>query len=351
MKCEMVKRTIGDINLRLVTECEGEPGGPDDYRTLADELGVALPGEDINGYRASGETYLWLRTQMMEYERLLLSHHYDPRVYDIYGVGNPVMRGWLAEEMQRWGLPVEGEQVHMSLGAMDGLDRVLRGLAHIYRTQGTTSIAMLCLEPGFTVPEWQATTYGYRLHRYPTLPEHRFKLTGAQLDQILAEHHDIRVIYLTITNNPTSLAYTPAELNDLHEVLRRYREHGRIVYVVADLAYIGTGKPDEDHARMATFNEPDILRYTILVSSFSKTFTLTGERFGWATYGDAEIAAKCAASWTNGLAALPGEWQLRYMAYYRLLQDRPELGERLRTFYRLRRTRFIKQLRHINEQQ
>jgi len=53
-------------------------------------------------------------------------------------------------------------------------------------------------------------------------------------------------------------------------------------------------------------------------------------------------------SWSNTIASLPGEWQLRFMAYHRLLQERPWLGEKLRAFYRLRRTRFIEQLKHIN---
>ena len=43
LQSEIVNRTIGDVDLRRITECEGEPGGPGDYRLLADELGVALP--------------------------------------------------------------------------------------------------------------------------------------------------------------------------------------------------------------------------------------------------------------------------------------------------------------------
>ncbi len=49
------------------------------------------------------------------------------------------------------------------------------------------------------------------------------------------------------------------------------------------------------------------------------------------------------------MASLPGEWQMRFMAYYRLLQARPWLAEKLRGLYRLRRQRFIAQLQHINE--
>jgi len=72
IQSEIVNRTIGDVDLRKVTECEGEAGGPGDYRLLADELGVALPNEQLHGYVASGETYLWLRYQMQQCERDLL---------------------------------------------------------------------------------------------------------------------------------------------------------------------------------------------------------------------------------------------------------------------------------------
>ena len=43
MQTEIVNRTIGDVNLRRVTEFEDEPGGPGDYRLLAEELGIACP--------------------------------------------------------------------------------------------------------------------------------------------------------------------------------------------------------------------------------------------------------------------------------------------------------------------
>ncbi|HZR41246.1 MAG TPA: hypothetical protein VFB12_14080, partial [Ktedonobacteraceae bacterium] len=55
-------------------------------------------------------------------------------------------------------------------------------------------------------------------------------------------------------------------------------------------------------------------------------------------------------SWTNSVASLPGEWQLRFMAYYRLLQARPWLADKLRRFYRLRRQRLIEQLKRLDKQ-
>ncbi len=351
MQTEIVNRTIGDVNVRLITECEGEPGGSGDYRMLAEELGIALPNEQLHGYIATGETYLWLRHQMMECERLLLAEHVDLRIYDIHAIGNPILRSWLAEEMQVWGLSATKEQVYLGLGAMDCLNKVLCGLGQMYREQGFTETAILFPEPGFGVPEWQARSYGYRLHTYQTREEDQFKLTAEKLDQILEDDPHIRIIYLTITNNPTTLAYTPDELNALHAVLAKYHETGREVLILADLAYIGTGKPKEDRARMATFTTPGVLQHCIFVSSFSKTHTLTGERFGWVTFGNPAIASAIAPGWSNSMATLPADWQLRFMAYVRLVRIRPWLGEKLRAFYRLRRQRFIAQLQRINEEQ
>ena len=351
MQAEIVNRTIGDVNVRLITECVGESGGPGDYRLLAEELGVALPNENINGFIASGETYYWLRDEMLECERLLLAEGYDLRIYDILGVGNPILRSELAEEMQQWNLTVSKDQVYLGLGAMDSINKVLCGLSQVYREKKLTDYAILFPEPGFAVPEWQANSYAYRLHRIQTRAEDRFKLTPQLLDQALTEDPYIQLLYLTVTNNPTTLAYSPEELNALHAVIRKHRDQGHEVLIVADLAYMGTGKPEDDRARMATFTQPDVLEHTIFISSFSKTHTLTGERFGWVTTGTTSLAASIAPGWSNSMASMPSEWQLRFMAYLRLIRARPWLSEKLRNFYRLRRQRFIAQLQQINAEQ
>ena len=351
IQSEIVNRTIGDVNLRRITECEGEPGGPGDYRLLADELGVALPNEQLHGYVASGETYLWLRDQMQQCERELLLQGIDLRIYDLYGVGNSMLRSWLAAEMHNLGLSVAVEQVYLALGAMDSIDKVLRGLSQIYQQQNNTNSAVLFPAPGFNVPEWQARSFGYRLHQFRTKAEDHFKLTAIQLDDILQQAPDIRIIYLTVTNNPTAFAYTADELTRLFAVLRKYWESGRVIHIIADLAYIGTATPKEDQARIVAFVAPDVLLYTIFVSTYSKSHTLTGERFGWVTIGDPKIAAALMPSWSNTMASLPAEWQLRFMAYVRLIQSRPWIVDKLRALYKLRRNRLIAQLQKIDDEQ
>jgi aspartate/methionine/tyrosine aminotransferase len=244
LQSEIVNRTIGDVDLRRITECVGEPGGPGDYRLLADELGIALPNEQLHGYVASGETYMWLRDQMQQCERELLQQGIDLRVYDLQGVGNPILRSWLAMEMQKLGLFATAEQTYIALGAMDCIDKVFRGLSLIYREQNHTTSAVLFPEPGFNVPEWQARSFGYQVYQFRTRAEDNFKLTATQLDDMLQQAPDIRIIYLTVTNNPTAFAYSADELTKLFEVLRKYWESDREIHIIADLAYIGTTTPE-----------------------------------------------------------------------------------------------------------
>jgi aspartate/methionine/tyrosine aminotransferase len=351
MSSEIVNRTIGDVNVRLITECEGEPGGPGDYRLLADELGVALPGEQLAGYTATGATYRWLRDQTEQIERELLRQGIDLRIYDILAIGNPALRAQLAERVRPWGIQATGEQVYLGLGAMDTLDKVLRGLAHVARETGQLPIGILFPEPGFGTPEWQANSHGYLLHRFSTSAANLFKLRPGQLDDLLQQFPDIRVLYLTVTSNPSTFAYTPEELTSLYAVLRTYWEKGREISILADLAYIGTGVPAEDEARMKTFADPEVWRHTLFVHSLSKTHTLTGNRFGWVTIGDPQLAPAIAPAWSNSMASLPADWQLSFMAYLKLIDERPWLGEKLRAFYRFRRRRLAEQLSKIDAEQ
>ncbi|OWA20433.1 hypothetical protein B9W64_06675 [Streptomyces sp. CS159] len=351
VRLEIVNRTIGDVNVRLIDECDGEEGGPRDYRLLADELGIALPGEDLHGRPASGKGYQWLRDRMADEERDLLDAGYDPRIYDIQGVGNPLLRGRLAADMARWGVSATAEQVALGLGAGDCIDKIFRGLAASARRRNESPGALLFAAPGFNMPELQAETYGYRLHRVHTTAEERFKLTDERLTRHLRENPDVTVFYLTVTNNPTSLAYTPGELTALMEAVRRSADRGHPVHVLADLAYIGTGRPDEDEARMRALSSvPGAADRLIYVNSFSKTFSLTGDRFGWAVFADADLSAAMRPSWMNSVSCLPGEWQLRFMAYHTLFARRPELVEKIRGLYRLRRARLRAQLRLLDEE-
>lgn len=341
---EVVNRTIGDVDLRKISpDLDGE-----EFVSLADDLGLALPGEVIGGRRSTGKVYRGIRESMLDFERQLLARRFDLRMYDISGTGNPMLRDMLSRyAYEQWECPLPAAQIYISLGALDGMDKFLRAFAFARRAAGHPQTAIIFPAPSFNVPEWQALSLGFRVHRLYTSPEDHFKVTPQMLIAALDEGEDIALFYLTVSNNPTAFAYSPQELEALFQVVT---ERGRELTVVADLAYIGTGVPEEDRARMRAFLAPEVLSRSVFVSSFSKTHTLTGDRCGWVGFGDPKLATSLGLGWTNTTASLPADWQLRYMANIQLFNDRPELGQRIRALYTHRRKRLIAQLALIDKQ-
>src|SRR5687768_3543230 len=89
---EIVNRSIGDVNVRLITEqIDGV-----DYSAIGEDLGLILPGEQIGGRTSTGATHTELdrREEVIE-RRLLRDYNCDLRIYDVLGVGNPLLREML----------------------------------------------------------------------------------------------------------------------------------------------------------------------------------------------------------------------------------------------------------------
>ncbi|HEU0027677.1 MAG TPA: pyridoxal phosphate-dependent aminotransferase [Ktedonobacterales bacterium] len=342
---EIVNRTIGDIDVRAISACDDGA----EFVTLADEMGLALPGEVIGGHTATGERAQWIHQRMMELELELLERHIDLRIYDIAGTGVIPLRERLAAHIeQTWGVSFAPANIYASLGSLDALGKFWQGLMASVRKPGAPhpQFPVVFPAPGFNVPEWQANNIGIRSQRIVTRAEDRFQITPQSLAEALDAAPDARALYLTVSNNPTAFAYTPEELGALYDLLDA---RGSDLLVVADLAYIGTGDPADDRERMQALAAPERRERTVYCGSFSKSHTLTGDRFGWAAFGSPEVAQRVAPGWTNTTASLPADWQLRYMAMLELFAAHPEIQGRIRALYHLRRERLVRQLRVLNE--
>lgn len=340
---EISNRTIGDVNVRRILEHDLAY----DYRSLADDLGIALPGEVLNGYVACGDTYLALRQRMMDHEQALLTSGWDLHIYDIAGTGNPLLREWLARDLAtEWGLSYTPAQILLSIGSLDGLDKSLRGLRATRWAGPAESVTLLFPTPSFGVPEWQAKTAGINVVRAPTRPEHHYKLTPAELRAFLRHHPATRGIYLILSNNPSAYSYSPQELRALFAVVAAHPQ----LLVLADLAYTGTGPIEDERARVRAFADTGILPQTLLFWSLSKVYTMTGDRFGWVSVGDPDLASQLPVSWMNSTATLPAEWQLRFMALYEHVQRCPEIRAKVSALYALRRRTLISQLHAFNDE-
>jgi aspartate/methionine/tyrosine aminotransferase len=181
--------------------------------------------------------------------------------------------------------------------------------------------------------------------RVPTRPELHYKLTPDELHAALRDHPETRGIYLIRSNNPSAYSYSPDVLRHL---LAAVAEHPDLL-VLADMAYTGTGPMDDERARVRAFAEADILQRTLFCWSLSKVYTMTGDRFGWVTVGSPQMAAQLRVSWMNGIATLPAEWQLRFIAFYEHLRRHTEVRAKVSALYALRRRALIAQLRRLND--
>lgn len=331
---QVVDRTIGDVDARGITE-RG-------FEDLAERLGIIIPGERATG----GEQYRRLRQRMAEIELdLLRQHHFDLRMYDIYGIGNPVARQQLSDYMcEAYGLTYPVEQIFLSIGAISAMDRAIQMLRQHFSNLGLNCVFGFPA-PGWAVAKWQAEFAGIPVHLIQTSEDADYKLSPEQLRQTLTENPDLRVLYLTITNNPTAYSYSPSELTQLFQLISTARPE---LVILADCAYIGTADAEADKARMQAIKDGNVYEQTIVVSSMSKIMTLTGDRFGWASFGSRSIADLMSLGWNNLWAGLPREWQLSLMAHMELYRTQPELGLKIRRLYALRRQRLIVELNELN---
>lgn len=342
---EVANRTIGDVNVRLISEMiDGV-----DYSTIGEDLGIIIQGEGIGGRISTGvvRRELARREEVIE-RRLLDEYNWDVRVYDVYGVGNPLLREMLAERFEEaWGIPTNPDNTFITIGALDALYKAILTLGIYFKKKYEEAATFAFPAPGFAVVNWQVAASGVNLLKVRTTEENSFKLTAAQLKQLLADDPQLRLLYLTVSNNPTAFSYSPDEIAAIYRVIE---EGGRELAVLADLAYIGTGIEEDDRARMSALNTPFARACTLFINSLSKVYTVTGDRCGWVSLENEEWADQLKVAWNNMTAGLPASWQLHYTALVEWLDEHPEIQEKIRSLYRLRREHFRKQLVELNEQ-
>ena len=104
-------------------------------------------------------------------------------MYDLAGVRNPLLREWIAQDQEcTWGLSYSPEQIFLSTGSLDALDKSLRRLRVTRWAGPADAITLHFPTPSFSVPEWQARTWGINVVHVPTRHVHHYKLTPDEAD-------------------------------------------------------------------------------------------------------------------------------------------------------------------------
>ena len=166
------------------------------------------------------------------------------------------------------------DQILITVGGSEGLDLAFRCL----------------LDPGdeVIIPTPSFVCYGplaSMAHGVPvyveTRVENEFRLTAQELRDALTEK--TKLLVLPFPNNPTGGIMGKEDLEDLAEVLR-----GTDVIVIADEIYAELTYGGGKHASLAHI--PDMAERTVVVSGFSKAYSMTGWRLGYVC-GPGELIA------------------------------------------------------------
>src|SRR4028119_1384166 len=108
--------------------------------------------------------------------------------------------------------------------------------------------------------------------------EQGFKISAQQLDDCLKAHARVKAVVINSPSNPTGAVYSPDALRELCQVLERYPN----VLIISDEVYEHMVYAPQEQWSVARYNE-EFAQRTVLVHSFSKTYSMTGWRLGWAS--------------------------------------------------------------------
>ena len=195
-------------------------------------------------------------------EDTLTIHSYTP------AGGNPDARKAVADNLaMRTGMLVRPENIFFTCGAAPALVSVLRALA-------VENSEVIAITPYF--PEYRPFIEytGSKFVAVPADMEH-FQINFPELEKRI--NANTQAIIVNSPNNPSGAVYSLETLRTLAKMLKdKSKEFGHPIYIIADEPY-----------RELTYDDayvhyiPDIYPNTVICYSYSKVFSLPGERIGY----------------------------------------------------------------------
>lgn len=225
-------------------------------------------------------------------EDTLAIHSYTP------AGGAPDARKAVADNLaMRTGMLVRPENIFFTCGAAPALVSVLRALA----VEGSEIIA---ITPYF--PEYRPFIE-YTGSKFVAVPAdmENFQINFAELEKRITAR--TQAIIVNSPNNPSGAVYSHETLRTLAKILKdKSKTFGHPIYIIADEPY-----------RELTYDDayvhyiPDIYPDTVICYSYSKVFSLPGERIGYffipdcVTDGERLFAAAAGAARIMGHVCAP----------------------------------------------
>lgn len=181
--------------------------------------------------------------------------------------GLPETRAALAEFLGReQGINLSADHVIVTCGAAGALNVILKTILD-------PGDEILIMAPFFV--EYLAYADNHGGSAKPVKTKEDFSLDLAAIEKSISER--TKAVLINSPNNPTGRVYTETELRGLAEILSaKGKKLGRVIHVISDEPY---DKIVYDGVKVPRLLK--IYRESLIVSSYSKTLSIPGERIGF----------------------------------------------------------------------
>ena len=201
--------------------------------------------------------------------------HSDPMEVHGYTIapGRPEVREILAADLnKRFGMNIGGKNLFLTAGAAASVTITVKALAE----EGDAFIAIAPFFPEYRV---FVEACGGKLVVVPAKTDD-FQIDFAALEDAITAH--TKAVIINSPNNPSGAVYSEATLRQLAELLHRKEKlFGHPIFIIADEPY-----REIVYSGAEVSCIPLLYENTIVCYSYSKSFSLPGERIGYIAVPD-----------------------------------------------------------------
>ena len=227
---------------------------------------------------------------------------------------------------RKYNLPYEYDEVLVTVGGSEAIDLAIRALVE-------PGDEVIIPEPCYVSYEPITTVTGGIPVPIATKEEDEFRLTAEELKNAITEK--TKMLVLPFPNNPTGAVLRHQDLEEIAEVLR-----DKDIIILSDEIYSEL-KYDTKHESIASIE--GMKEKTILINGFSKTFSMTGWRLGYAA-GPKPLISVMTKIHQSCIMAAPTTSQY---AAITALKDCDDDVEEMRRQYDLRRKYCVRKLNEM----
>lgn len=157
-------------------------------------------------------------------------------------------------------------EVLVTVGGSEGIDMAIRTLI-------SSGDEVLVIEPSFVCYKPIVETSGGIPVPLITKEENNFKLDAETFEKAITDK--TKLLVLPYPNNPTGAVMRKGELEKIAEIVIKHN-----LFVISDEIYSELTYGNEEHCSIASID--GMQERTIVINGFSKTYSMTGWRLGYA---------------------------------------------------------------------